>query len=87
MLFDNERAVIGVEKRVYPGGLVELHGLFAAGELGGILPLVEEACAAARIAGCDIASISSTPGWLRVLKGRGFRLVQQTIEKDLTDGA
>ena len=30
-LLESETAVIGVEKKSYPGGLVELHGMFAAG--------------------------------------------------------
>jgi hypothetical protein len=79
--------VIGVERRVYPGGLVELHCMFAAGALDGILELADIACAAGRDAGCDTAAVSSRPGWAKVLKGRGFRMEQQIVVKDLTDGS
>lgn len=85
-LLENETAVIGVEKKVYPGGLIELHGMFAAGEMAGVLELIEQAVEAARIAGCDVASIDSHPAWQRVLKDKGFRPVKTLIEKDLRDG-
>jgi glutamate 5-kinase len=85
-LLENETAVIGVEKKVYPGGLIELHGMFAAGEMAGVLELIEQAVEAARIAGCDVASIDSNPAWQRILKDKGFRPVKTLIEKDLRDG-
>lgn len=86
-LLESETAVIGVEKKSYPGGLVELHGMFAAGELDGILELIDHAVEAARLQGCDAAAISSRPAWVRLLKSRGFEPHQQTIVKDLRNGA
>lgn len=83
MLMENEAAIIGVERRIYPGGAIELHGLFAAGAIDAIVRLIEDACEAGRIAGCIMASISSRPGWSRVLKDRGFAMSQQTLVKDL----
>ena len=83
MLMENDAAIIGVERRHYPGGAVELHGLFAAGELPGVLNLIDEACEAARAAGCTMATIASRPGWARILESRGFKMTQQTITKDL----
>lgn len=82
-LIENDTALIGVERRHYPGGLVELHGLFAAGAMAGILELIDLAVAGARQAGCDIAAISSRPGWAKALKPRGFLPTQTTIVKEL----
>jgi hypothetical protein len=81
-LLENETAMIGVEQRVYPGGLTELHGLFACGDMVGILKLIDLACEGATGI-CDIAAISSRPGWAKALRSRGFRLEQQTIVKEL----
>lgn len=86
-LLHNDGAVIGVERKHYPGGLVELHGMFAAGDLEAILELIDLACAAGREAGCEVAAISSRPGWARILKERGFEPHQTMIVKDLSDGA
>jgi hypothetical protein len=85
-LLENDTAVIGVERRHYPGGLIELHGMFACGDLNGILELIDQACIAGRAAGCDVAVIASRPGWGRVLKSRGFEVEQQMIAKDLSHG-
>lgn len=85
-LLENDTAIIGVERREYPGGLVELHGMFAAGDMAGVLELIDQACAAGKLAGCDVASIDSKPAWQRILKDRGFRPVKTLIEKDLDDG-
>lgn len=82
-LLENDTAIIGVEKRVYPGGYVELHGLFAAGELDGILELIDFAVEGARMQGMDGAAISSRQGWARILKSRGFSPQQITIAKEL----
>jgi hypothetical protein len=82
-LFENDTALIGVERRHYPGGLVELHGMFAAGGMVGILELIDLACAAGQKAGCDVAVISSRPGWQKALKSRGFEPIQVTIAKEL----
>lgn len=86
-ILESDTAIIGVEKKVYPGGLVELNGMFAAGELDGILELIDHAVEAARLQGCDAAAISSRPAWVRLLKSRGFEPHQQTIVKDLRNGA
>jgi hypothetical protein len=86
-LLENDTAIIGVERREYPGGLVELHGMFAAGDMAGVLELIDEAVEAGRIAGCDVASIDSKPAWQRILKDKGFRPVKTLIEKDLRHGA
>jgi hypothetical protein len=86
-LLSNDTAIIGVERREYPGGLVELHGMFAAGDMAGVLELIDEACEAGKLAGCDVASIDSKPAWQRILKDKGFRPVKTLIEKDLAHGA
>jgi hypothetical protein len=85
-LLSNDTAIIGVERRVYPGGYEELHGMFAAGAMDGILELIDEAVAAAEMTGLDGASIASVPAWGRVLKSRGFVPHQLTITKELAIG-
>ena len=71
-LMHNDTAIIGIERRHYPGGAIELHGMFAAGRLLGILELIDLAVEAARLSGCTVAAIDSRPGWAVVLKTRGF---------------
>lgn len=85
-LMENDTAIIGVERKEYPGGAVELHGMFAAGELNGILELVDHACEAGRKSGCTIATIASRPGWSKVLQSQGFEVRQQVISKEMSDG-
>lgn len=80
-LLENETAIIGVEKKVYPGGLVELHAMFAAGDLDGIRELEALACEAARMQGCDVTAIESRPGWERVFPD--YRKEQVRIVKEL----
>jgi len=82
-ILENDTAIIGVEKKVYPGGYVELHGMFAAGELNGILELIDAAVQVAEAQGMDGATISSREGWARILKSRGFVPQQLTITKEL----
>lgn len=81
-LLDNDTAIIAVEKKVYPGGYVELHGMFAAGELDGILELIDAAVEVAQAQGMDGATISSREGWARILKSQGFVPQQLTITKE-----
>lgn len=82
-LMHNDTAIIGVERKAYPGGYQELHGMFAAGDMDGVLSLIDEAVEAARMAGLDGASIASTAAWGRILKSRGFVPHQLTITKEL----
>jgi len=82
-IFGSESAVIVVTVKQYPAGATELHGLVAAGELDGILPLIDDAEYWAREAGVTFACIASRQGWERVLKTRGYTLYQQHLRKDL----
>jgi hypothetical protein len=86
-LMHNDTAIIGIERRVYPGGAVELHGMFAAGAMAGVLELIDLAVDAARLAGCTVAAIDSKAAWGRVLKARGFAVDRTRIVKDLADGS
>lgn len=86
-LLSNDTAIIGVERKVYPGGYEELHGMFAAGDMDGILELIDQAVAAAALQGLDGATIASKPAWARILKSRGFVPDQLTITKELNHGA
>jgi hypothetical protein len=82
-LFECETAIMGVEKRVYPGGLVELHCMFVAGDLAGVRELTDIACLAGRKDGCDIAALESRAGWCKVLEPKGFAVEQTRLVKDL----
>ena len=82
-LMHNDTAIIGIERRVYPGGAVELHGMFAAGRMAGVLELIDLAIEAGRLSGCTVAAIDSRPGWATVLKTRGFVRDRLRIVKDL----
>lgn len=82
-LLSNDTAIIGVERKVYPGGYEELHGMFAAGDMNGVLELIDQAVEAAKLQGLDGASIASKPAWARILKSRGFVPDQLTITREL----
>ena len=79
----NDTAIIGFEVKDYPGGARELHGMFAAGDLDGILALIDECEAFARSLHCTVATIESRSGWARVLKSRGYAPHQLRIQKEL----
>lgn len=83
LAFGNETAVIVVTVKQYPAGATELHGLVAAGDLGGILALIEQAEQWGQNAGLTFACIASRPGWARVLKPRGYSVNQVELRKDL----
>lgn len=84
MAFGNDRAVIVIEVKIYPVGATEVHGLVAAGDLDAILSLIDEAEEWGRAHGVTFAGISSRPGWARTLEGRGYRVWQTHIRKELT---
>lgn len=80
-IFASENAIIAVELKQYPTGAIELHGMFAAGDLDEIVPLIGRAEEWGRTMGCTYATISSRPGWARVM--RDYEVVQVTIRKVL----
>jgi hypothetical protein len=71
-LLHNDGAVLGVERRHYPGGASELHAMFAAGTLSSVLELCDQACEAGKLAGLDCAAVESRGGWEKALRSRGF---------------
>lgn len=75
------KACIVIALRSYPGGLVEIHGLVAAGEKGSIIRLIGQAERWGKEHGAHIGSISSRRGWVRALPD--YRETQVTIEKEL----
>lgn len=79
----NETAIIGFEAKRYPGGATELHGMFAAGDLEGILDLIDEVCSLGVELGVTVAAIESRQGWAKVLKARGFQPERLRIVKEL----
>lgn len=87
LAFGNDSAVIVITLKIYPAGATELHGLVAAGDLTGILELIEQAEEWGHAHGVTFACISSRPGWARVLKGKGYELHQVELRKDLSHGA
>lgn len=83
LAFGNATSVIIITVKAYPAGATELHGLAAAGELDGILALIEEAEKWGARAGITFAVISSRPGWSKVLKSKGYAVHQVEVRKDL----
>ncbi len=83
LAFGSDDAVIVVTVRQYPAGGRELHGLAAAGNVRGIMALIEQAEEWGRTAGLDFACISSRPAWARLLKSRSYRVNRVEIVKDL----
>jgi len=82
-VFFTDNAIIAVELKPYPSGALELHGMFAAGELGEIVGLIGEAEEWGRSLGCAFATISSRPGWAKVLGKLEYEMNQVTIRKVL----
>lgn len=82
-IMSNETSIIGFELKHYPGGATEIHGMFAAGSLEGILPLIDRAEEFGRELGCTVATIASREGWAKVLKSRGYGPHQVTLIKEL----
>ena len=80
-LLQNDKAIIGIQVRTYPGGARELHGMFACGDKHAIRDLVLQALDLGRLAGCDVAAIESRPGWARELKDMGFATDRVRIVK------
>lgn len=76
-------AAIVVTVKQYPAGATELHGLAATGALDAILRLIEQAEQWGRDNGLTFAAIASRPGWVRVLKNRGYAIYQTELRKDL----
>jgi hypothetical protein len=79
--WDNGLAAILAEIKVYPGGVREVHGLVAAGEVEAIKALIPLAEQWGRERGCTRASISSHPAWARIMKDAGYEPEQLTIVK------
>lgn len=82
-VFSSTNAIIAVELKTYPTGAIELHGMFAAGDMVEILSLIERAEDWGRSMGCIYATISSRPGWAKVMKTKGYEVDQVTIRKVL----
>lgn len=84
LLFASDDAAIIASIRTYPTGLMELEGQAATGNLATIVgDLISTAEQYARQVGCSLASISSRPGWERVMRQYGYELHQVTIRKAL----
>lgn len=82
--FGNEHGCIIAALRQYPGGLIEIHGLAATGNLHGIARLIVEAERWGQSHGATVASIASRRGWARVLKSAGYEEAQVMIEKEIS---
>lgn len=85
--FCDDDACIIAALRQFPGGMIEVHGLCATGDLSAIKALVTQAEEWGRQNGAGLASISSRRGWARAMTSEGYAETQVMIEKDLSDGA
>lgn len=77
-------AIIIAEVEIYPTGARELHGLVAVGDVDTIVHvLIPAAELWARQNAFLFTSISSRPGWARLLKDDGYHVHQVTVRKEL----
>lgn len=83
--FGNDQGCIIAALRRFPGGLIEVHGLAATGNLPEIARLIVEAERWGREHGAEIATIASRRGWARTLKDAGYSEVQVMIEKRIAE--
>lgn len=74
-------AAILVELKRYPSGVLEVHGVAAAGDLQTIVGLIPCAEHWGRELGAVRAVIESRSGWERILNG--YEVHQVSIRKDL----
>lgn len=79
----NESAAIIAELKRYPSGLLEVHGVMAAGVLESIVELIPLAEQWGRECGCQFAEIVSLPGWQRVMAKHGYQVAQVRLWKNL----
>lgn len=79
----NDTSIIIADVKMYPTGAREIHGMAAAGDLPGILELIATAEEWAKAQGIEFASIASREGWAKVLHGRGYRVHQVEVRKEL----
>lgn len=83
LLTQGESAIL-ISVRTYPSGLRELHGECAVGKREVITDaLIPIAIKFGQEIGCAFASISSRPGWDRVMRSKGWTVHQTTIRKAL----
>ena len=79
----NEDAAILAEIRTYPGGVIEVHGLVAAGDIEAVKTLIPMAEEWGRKCGATRATIASHPAWARIMRDEGYSPWQLTIAKEL----
>lgn len=81
----SDNAAIIFEQRFYPGGISDVHGLIAAGDLAEIVTeLIPEAEAWGRRRGCVAAVIESRLGWAKAMGAFGYEPHQLAIRKELS---
>lgn len=77
-------AAIVFERREYPTGAADVHGLVAAGDLAEIVEyLIPEAEEWGRAHGCTGAVIESRQGWVKALAPSGYAPHQVALRKVL----
>lgn len=83
-LIVGDKAAIVFSIEPFPTGAADLHGQVAAGDLEEIARvLIPRAEQYGRAAGCIGATISSRPGWVRLLKRSGYATYQVSVRKEL----
>ena len=80
--WENEGGAILAEIKRYPSGVLEVHGLVAAGNLDSIMALVPYAEQWGLNCGCTRATIQSSPAWARLMAGAGYQVEQILIAKE-----
>ena len=80
-VWGSDKAVIVAELKPYPSGIIELHGVAAAGDLAAIVDLIPLAEAWGREAGAVRAVIESREGWARMLPE--YEVHQVSVRKEL----
>lgn len=84
LLLSADDSAILVSVKTYPSGLQEIHGEAAIGKRADIVSiLIPQAENFGRSIGCKFGSISSRPGWERVMREHGYDLHQTTLRKSL----
>lgn len=77
-----DNAAIIAELKRYPGWAIDVHGLVAAGDLGGIKNLIGLAEEWGRENGAIAGLVESRLGWMRELKSSGYFPHQVCLRKE-----
>lgn len=84
LFISSANAAIVIEKRTFPGGASDVHGLIAAGDMREIIEiLIPQAEEWGARNGCIAGVIESREGWAKALKSSGYHVHQVALRKEL----